>query len=86
MCIKYRGPFTKKFSIGGAMAPARLPLAPSLMAFKVTVALRARRVEKWIRGVKRDFLDAATTKCVGFSPACIVPVGKPGLDPVTGRD
>nr|XP_051222192.1 uncharacterized protein LOC127340489 [Lolium perenne] len=36
------------------------------MAFKVTVALHARRVEKWIRGVKRDFLDAATTKCVGL--------------------
>ncbi|XP_051207435.1 uncharacterized protein [Lolium perenne] len=36
------------------------------MAFKVTVALRARRVEKWIRGVKRDFLGAATTKCVGL--------------------
>ncbi|XP_051211809.1 uncharacterized protein [Lolium perenne] len=36
------------------------------MAFKVTVVLRARRVEKWIRGVKRDFLDATTTKCVGL--------------------
>ncbi|XP_051211064.1 uncharacterized protein [Lolium perenne] len=36
------------------------------MAFKVTVALRARRVEKWICGVKRDFLDAAMTKCVGL--------------------
>ncbi|XP_051206357.1 uncharacterized protein [Lolium perenne] len=23
-------------------------------------------VEKWIRGVKRDFLDAATNKCVGL--------------------
>ncbi|XP_051222225.1 uncharacterized protein [Lolium perenne] len=34
------------------------------MAFKVTVALRARRVEKWIRGVTSDFLDAAMTKCV----------------------
>nr|XP_051230255.1 uncharacterized protein LOC127348208 [Lolium perenne] len=36
------------------------------MAFKVTVTLRARRVEKWIRDVKRDFLDAAMTKCVGL--------------------
>ncbi|XP_051230217.1 uncharacterized protein [Lolium perenne] len=36
------------------------------MAFKVTVTLRARMVEKWIRGVKRDFLDAAATKCVGL--------------------
>jgi hypothetical protein len=36
------------------------------MAFKVTVALCARRVEKRIRDVKRDFLDAATTKCVGL--------------------
>ncbi|KAK1602503.1 hypothetical protein QYE76_037588 [Lolium multiflorum] len=36
------------------------------MAFKVTVALRASRVQKWIRDVKRDFLDAATTKCVGL--------------------
>ncbi|XP_051197312.1 uncharacterized protein [Lolium perenne] len=37
-----------------------------VMAFKVTVALRARRVEKWIHGGKRDFLDAATTKCVSL--------------------
>ncbi|XP_051197157.1 uncharacterized protein [Lolium perenne] len=36
------------------------------MAFKVTIALRASRVEKWIGDVKRDFLDAATTKCVGL--------------------
>jgi ribonuclease D len=36
------------------------------MSFKVTVALRASRVEKWIRDVKRDFLDAAPTKCVGL--------------------
>ncbi|XP_051229708.1 uncharacterized protein [Lolium perenne] len=35
-------------------------------AFKVTVTLRARMVEKWIRRVKRDFLDAATTNCVGL--------------------
>ncbi|XP_051197418.1 uncharacterized protein [Lolium perenne] len=36
------------------------------MSFKVTVALRASRVEKWIRDVKRDILDAAPTKCVGL--------------------
>ncbi|XP_051208390.1 uncharacterized protein [Lolium perenne] len=36
------------------------------MSFKVTVTLRASRVEKWIRTVKRDFLDAAPTKCVGL--------------------
>ncbi|XP_051190239.2 uncharacterized protein [Lolium perenne] len=36
------------------------------MSFKVTVALRASRVEKWIRDVKREFLDAAPTKCVGL--------------------
>ncbi|XP_051190605.1 uncharacterized protein [Lolium perenne] len=36
------------------------------MAFKVMVALRASRVEKWIHDVKRDFLDAASTKCVGL--------------------
>ncbi|XP_051196852.1 uncharacterized protein [Lolium perenne] len=35
-------------------------------AFKVTVTLRARMVEKWIRRVKRDFLNAATTKCLGL--------------------
>nr|XP_051196563.1 uncharacterized protein LOC127309893 [Lolium perenne] len=35
-------------------------------AFKVTATLRARMVEKWIRRVKRDFLEAATTKCVGL--------------------
>ncbi|XP_051202382.1 uncharacterized protein [Lolium perenne] len=33
------------------------------MSFKVTVALRARRVEKWIRAVKRDYLDNAPIKC-----------------------
>ncbi|XP_071680468.1 uncharacterized protein [Lolium perenne] len=32
------------------------------MSFKVTVALRARRLEKWIRAVKRDYLDKAPTK------------------------
>ncbi|XP_051202048.1 uncharacterized protein [Lolium perenne] len=36
------------------------------MVLKVTVTLQARMVEKWIRGVKRDFLDAATTKCIGL--------------------
>ncbi|XP_051197102.1 uncharacterized protein [Lolium perenne] len=40
--------------------------AEGIAAFKVTVTLRARIVEKWIWGVKRDFLDAATTKCVGL--------------------
>jgi hypothetical protein len=36
------------------------------MTFKITVALRASRVEKWIHNVNRDFLDVATTKCVGL--------------------
>ncbi|XP_051221882.1 3'-5' exonuclease-like [Lolium perenne] len=36
------------------------------ISFKVTVALRARRVEKWIRAVKRDYLDNAPIKCVGL--------------------
>jgi ribonuclease D len=36
------------------------------MSFKITVTLRASRVEKWIRAVKRDFLDAAPMKCVGL--------------------
>ena len=36
------------------------------MKFKVTVTLRAARVESWIRAVKREFLDAATIKCVGL--------------------
>ncbi|XP_051211163.1 uncharacterized protein [Lolium perenne] len=40
--------------------------AEGMAALKVAVTLRARMVEKWIRGVKRDFLDAATTKCVGL--------------------
>jgi hypothetical protein len=40
--------------------------AEGMAAFKVTVTLHARMVEKWIRGVKRDFLDAATTKCAGL--------------------
>ncbi|KAK1662432.1 hypothetical protein QYE76_050591 [Lolium multiflorum] len=34
------------------------------MSFKVTVALRARRVEKWIKCVKRDYLDNAPIKCI----------------------
>jgi hypothetical protein len=36
------------------------------MSFKITVILRASRVEKWIRAVKRNFLDAAPIKCVGL--------------------
>ncbi|XP_051196487.1 uncharacterized protein [Lolium perenne] len=36
------------------------------MAFKVTAALRASRVEKWICDIKRDFLYASPTKCVGL--------------------
>ncbi|XP_051211990.1 uncharacterized protein [Lolium perenne] len=36
------------------------------MSFKVTVALRARRVEKWIKCVKRDYLDNTPIKCVGL--------------------
>jgi hypothetical protein len=36
------------------------------MHFKITATLRASRVERWIRAVKRDFLDAAPIKCVGL--------------------
>ncbi|XP_051229316.1 uncharacterized protein [Lolium perenne] len=36
------------------------------MSFKITVALRARRVEKWIRALKRDYLDNPPIKCVGL--------------------
>lgn len=36
------------------------------MHFKVTVTLRASRVEKWIRAIKSQFLDAAPIKCVGL--------------------
>ena len=36
------------------------------MHFKVTVTLRASRVERWIRAVKKQFLDAAPIKCVGL--------------------
>ncbi|XP_051190332.1 uncharacterized protein [Lolium perenne] len=36
------------------------------MTFKVTVALRARMVEKWVHAVKRDYLDNAPIKCVGL--------------------
>ncbi|KAK1608094.1 hypothetical protein QYE76_031767 [Lolium multiflorum] len=32
------------------------------MNFKVTYTLRAKRVERWIRALKRDFLDAAEIK------------------------
>jgi hypothetical protein len=34
------------------------------MSFTITETLRASRVEKWIRAVKRRFLDAAPIKCV----------------------
>ncbi|XP_051216472.1 uncharacterized protein [Lolium perenne] len=34
--------------------------------FKAMVTLRAKMVEKWIRRVKRDFLDTATIKFVGL--------------------
>ncbi|XP_051190278.1 uncharacterized protein [Lolium perenne] len=36
------------------------------MNFKVTYTLRAKRVERWIRAVKRDFLDAAEIKVMGL--------------------
>jgi hypothetical protein len=36
------------------------------MNFTITETLRASRVEKWIRAVKRWFLDAAPIKCVGL--------------------
>ena len=37
------------------------------MHFKVWVTLRASRVERWIREVKKFFLDAAPFKCVGLN-------------------
>ncbi|XP_051211945.1 uncharacterized protein [Lolium perenne] len=36
------------------------------MNFKVAYTLRAKRVERWIRTVKRDFLDATEIKVVGL--------------------
>jgi hypothetical protein len=36
------------------------------MHFTVTETLCASRVEKWIRTVKRQFLDIAPIKCVGL--------------------
>ncbi|XP_051206761.1 uncharacterized protein [Lolium perenne] len=36
------------------------------MNFKITYTLRAKRVERWIRAVRRDFLDAAEIKVVGL--------------------
>ncbi|XP_051202394.1 uncharacterized protein [Lolium perenne] len=36
------------------------------MNFKVTYTLRAKKMERWIRAVKRDFLDAAEIKDVGL--------------------
>jgi hypothetical protein len=36
------------------------------MNFTITETLRASRVEKWIRAVKRQFLDAAPIKCMGL--------------------
>jgi ribonuclease D len=34
--------------------------------FKVTITLHASRVEKWIRAIKKQFLDAAPIKCLGL--------------------
>jgi hypothetical protein len=34
--------------------------------FTITETLRASRVEKWIRAIKQQFLDAAPIKCVGL--------------------
>jgi hypothetical protein len=36
------------------------------MNFTIMETLRASRVEKWIRTIKRRFLDAAPIKCVGL--------------------
>jgi hypothetical protein len=36
------------------------------MPFKITFALRARRLEKWIHAVKRDYLDNAPKKCASL--------------------
>ncbi|XP_051221498.1 uncharacterized protein [Lolium perenne] len=36
------------------------------MNFKITYSLIAKRVERWIRAVRRDFLDAAEIKVVGL--------------------
>ena len=36
------------------------------MNFKVVVTLRASTVERWIRNVKRRYLDAAPMKIVGL--------------------
>jgi hypothetical protein len=36
------------------------------MNFTITETLRASRVEKWIRAIKRRFLDAASIKCMGL--------------------
>jgi hypothetical protein len=36
------------------------------MNFTITETLRASRVEKWFRAVKRRFLDATPIKCVGL--------------------
>jgi hypothetical protein len=36
------------------------------MHFTLTETLRASRVEKWIRDIKQQFLDAAPIKCVGL--------------------
>ena len=36
------------------------------MDFKITYTLRAERVERWIRDVKRDYLDGAEIKIVGL--------------------
>ncbi|KAK1648422.1 hypothetical protein QYE76_066227 [Lolium multiflorum] len=48
------------------------------MHFKTTVTLRASRVERWIRVVKRDFLDRAPIKCMSLD--CEF------TDPRKGRD
>ena len=47
------------------------------MDFKVWVTLRASRVERWIRHVKKEYLDAAPIKRVGLDSEF--------TDPLPGR-
>ncbi|XP_071682995.1 uncharacterized protein [Lolium perenne] len=49
----------------GSAPPSRIyHLMAEGMSLKITVTLCARRVEKWIRAVNRDYLDNAPIKCI----------------------
>jgi hypothetical protein len=46
------------------------------ITFRITYTVRSKRVARWIRDVKRDFLDAAEVKIVGIDAEFTDPRGR----------